>query len=265
MEQAVIRTDAEAWAAYPADRWAYNRLELAQREGIECGPAGIDPWGDPKDWSRLWWMKPIINLDGMGLGSRPYQFPVPPGHFWMPRFMGEHLSLDFERIEDQWRCILAVRAMYDERGRIVQWSRLPLEDCPNPYARREVPAALRAVKAPVVNIETIGGHLIEAHLRPNPDWCGHDWDCLMVVWDDDPSASRAQQEPGFMWAREDCDQQLAVPRRGFVGSHFPPAGHVPLCPDKMSHCPDKEAAKRGSETGNSGGRCPIYPWEGEPE
>jgi hypothetical protein len=251
----MIKDDAQAWEAYPADRWVYNRLELAQRSGYPCGPAGTEPPGERRDG---WWMKPIINLDGMGLGSRPYKFPVSPGYFWMPRFRGEHLSLDFERLAcGRWASILAVEAVYDMRGRIGLWKRLPLEASDQPYIRREIPEVLREVRAPFVNVETIGGNVIEAHLRRNPDFDGHDWERLTVVWRDDPWFAEARQHPGFYWAEENCDGQLEVARAGFVGSHYPRMGHVPFCPDKMSHCPDKEPAKHGSEREISGGTCPT--------
>lgn len=253
MEQAMITDDERAWQAYPEDRWVYNRLELAQSQGYPCGPAGTIPPGSPSSW----WMKPIINLDGMGLGSQPYRFPVPPGYFWMPWFTGEHLSLDFEFTAGVWTCVLAVRARYSDHGRVAWWERVSTE-------HRVMPSALEQVDSEVVNVETIGGNLIEAHLRRNPDFYGRGWDCLAVVWMDDHRLAEAQAHPDFIYAPEDCDGQLGVPRMGFIGFNRD-VGHVPSCPDKMSHMSRQSAAKHGSETKNSGGTRPIYPWPGEPE
>ncbi|MBY0438779.1 MAG: hypothetical protein K2W80_11345 [Burkholderiales bacterium] len=282
----MIRTDAEAWQAYPDDRWVYDRLELATLSGYPCGPAGTEPpakfqWRN--GWQTDWWMKPILNLDGMGLGSRPYQFPVPPGHFWMPRFYGEHLSLDFEFTGGAWMCVLAVRAVYGPAWRVAMWERVSTEG-------RVLPRALQVVDASVVNIETIGGNLIEAHLRGNPDFAGVEKGDLIVVWADDPRVVDATRNPYFIPAPEDCDGQLKVPRVGFLRMPLQRAaeeditktdgwstrqtldrmvaasvGHVPSRPDKMSHCPDKEAAKHGSEKEIPSGTRPNYPWPGEPE
>lgn len=253
----MIRTDAEAWAAYPQDRWVYDRLELAALQGYPCGPAGIEPPGRPEEWEKLWWSKPIINLDGMAIGSGPYQHPVPPGHFWMPRFHGEHLSLDFARDEKgRWSCVLAVENIPLADGRPHMWVRW---DAATP-GLPPFPRILQSVDAPVVNVEFIGNQVIEAHLRPNPDFEGRDFRNLVVVWADDPGLEQIRSMRNFIAAPEDCDGQLKPARVGFVG-----AGHVPLV--SRQNVPDvpRNAAKPGTEREISNGTCPTYPWEGEPE
>ena len=93
--KAAQRADGEAWQAHPGLRWLYDRLQLSQALAYECGPAGTLP---PRP--GIWFVKPIINLNGMGVDAyaQAYDggpgFPVRPGSFWMPRFTGRHLSLD---------------------------------------------------------------------------------------------------------------------------------------------------------------------------
>ena len=102
-------TDAEAWQCYPQLRWLYDRLQLSLALDYECGPAGTLP---PRP--GIWFVKPIINLNGMGVGAYAQHydggpaFPVRPGSFWMPHFTGRHLSIDFERASSGWDSVLTV-------------------------------------------------------------------------------------------------------------------------------------------------------------
>jgi hypothetical protein len=154
------------------------------------------------------WMKPIINLDGMGLGSEKYHYPVPPGHFWMPRFYGMHLSVDYTRALNGWDVALVVAAHYCPFAptRIRLWRRW----------RNLIPAlpeCLRMVNVPVLNVEYVGGAVIEAHLRPNPDFAGRESvEALTVVWEGDDIEASAN----VLHARENCDGQLRPARVGFI-------------------------------------------------
>lgn len=199
-----IRTDEQAWVAFPHDRWVYDRLRLSEKLGYTCGPAGVVP---PRPADELW-MKPIMNLDGMGLGSQPYAYPVPPGSFWMPRFIGQHLSVDYERTLSGWRAVLAVVATYSERAPqlIERWSRWSGHVPP-------VPKCLNNIGAPMLNVEYIGPHAIEAHLRHNPDWIEVDEEvsALDVVWEGDDTTPFPTWRADF----ENCDGRLQPARLGF--------------------------------------------------
>src|SRR5262245_607626 len=117
-------TDAEAWQAYPKLRWVYDRLQLSQVLGYECGPAGTLP---PRPGT--WFVKPIINLNGMGVGAHAQVyngssvFRIPPGSFWMPHFTGRHLSLDFRREGHSWNLELAVECFY-RNNRPYEWRKV---------------------------------------------------------------------------------------------------------------------------------------------
>ena len=56
--------DADAWSWFPAHRWIYDKLRVAQSQEIAAAPHGVMPPTFPI------FSKPIVNLRGMGVGSR---------------------------------------------------------------------------------------------------------------------------------------------------------------------------------------------------
>ena len=86
--------DPDCWLLFPAQRWIYDKLRIAQTQGLNAGPHGVAPEGFPV------FSKPIINLKGMGIGSRvirsaaEMEHDYQPGHMWVPLLTGEHVSTD---------------------------------------------------------------------------------------------------------------------------------------------------------------------------
>ena len=86
--------DATAWALYPDRRWVYDKLAICRTQGLPHGPHGIEPARYPV------FSKPIVNLRGMGIGSRPiasaraYRQALSAGHMWIPLLTGRHVSTD---------------------------------------------------------------------------------------------------------------------------------------------------------------------------
>lgn len=196
----VVEWDDEAWFAFPNDRWVYDKLRLYEAMGYACGPAGIDPEG-----AGPWWMKPQMNLRGMGLGSGPFAAPCPAGHIWMPRFEGRHISTDYLWTFGGWQQALTVEATYDDDRRIVRWTRI---DDRVHLARR-----LEGLFVPAINVETIGGCVIDVHLRLNHDFDdAPDAKYLDVVWED----TTYPDGRAFIAALEDADGLLEVARLGFM-------------------------------------------------
>ena len=205
MDRGDPMTDAEAWRAYPTLRWVYDRLQLAQALQYECGPAGTLP---PR--AGIWFVKPIINLNGMSVDAyaREYDggpsYPLRPGSFWMPRFTGRHLSLDLRRERNGWQIEFAVECIY-RNGRPYEWRRVT--DRP----RLPVLVAPGATDISWLNVELLGSHVIEVHLRRN-----HDFDAMpealsaFPVWEGQPV-------PEDMVPDLEDPDGLLVPRRlGFV-------------------------------------------------
>jgi hypothetical protein len=79
----IATEDSDAWQWYPRHRWVYDKLQVALSQNLDAGPHGTPPLRFPV------FSKPIVNLKGMGVGSRvlntpaDYQRYYAPGHFWM--------------------------------------------------------------------------------------------------------------------------------------------------------------------------------------
>ncbi len=175
----VIPTDDEyAYRLFPAYRWVYNKLLICQTQELEHAPHGITPPHFPV------FSKPVYNLRGMGAGSRiiasleEYERFQQPGHLWMPLLHGEHVSSDAALIDGEpvwWRHALA-RTL--EKGMFDYWTvlaepRSKIEAYCGDWLRRN----LRGYSG-CVNFETIGGTIIEVHLRfadQWPDLYGNGW------------------------------------------------------------------------------------------
>jgi hypothetical protein len=120
--------------------------------------------------------KPIYNLKGMGRGSRmiatlaDYWQAQSPGHMWMRLLEGEHVSTDAAIVDGApvwWRHVVghaAGQGTFDywtvERGR-----RDALETTCGSWLERHLEGFTG-----IVNIESIDGRMIEAHLRMSDQW-----------------------------------------------------------------------------------------------
>jgi hypothetical protein len=187
-----------------------DRLALGRRLGYACGTSS-----EPPPRAGAWFTKPIRNPPGMGVGARRNRYRSAPragwadalaaGDMWMPLFRGAHYSVDFRRERGRWRQRLTVRC-------------IPARAAARPALWRvesvafEVPAPLRHVDSEWLNVELIGGAVIEAHLRRNTDFDRAPPGARVahVVWAD-------QRPPaGMVGDFDDADGQLSVPRLGFV-------------------------------------------------
>ena len=162
--------DADSWEWYPAHRWIYDKLAVALSQGLEAAPHGVMPKGFPV------FSKPIMNLRGMGTGSRPiqseadYRDALTPGHFWCTLLTGRHVSSDAAVVDGApvwWRHTTGATA---PGGTFDYWhvhaeSDPDVEAWCDAWARKH----LRGYTG-MVNFETIGGRIIEAHLRFADQW-----------------------------------------------------------------------------------------------
>jgi hypothetical protein len=207
--------DNDAWTWFPEHRWVYDKLRVAESLGYECGPHGIEPPAFPV------FSKPVFNLRGMGTGSRimrtlrDYKSHQRPGHIWMPLFEGEHVSTDFAVVDGEprwWRhaigtsigdgmfdCWVVLAELRSElAGRCSDWLR----------------AHMRGYTG-MVNIETIGGQIIEVHLRFADQWPdiygGRPWvESLVALYRDGT------------WSFDDSGRRdgYSVPLFGMHGSQY---------------------------------------------
>ena len=188
----ITTEDADAWQWYPAHRWVYDKLAVALSQKLAAGPHGIAPPHFPV------FSKPIVNLRGMGVGSRVLSSPADyerhyaPGHFWMTLLAGRHVSSDVAVVGGEplwWRHATGKPA---GEGTFDYWT---VHAAPDAEIEARCGAWVRehlAGYTGMLNLETIDGTIIEAHLRfadQWPDLYGAGWVAALVrlyeagVWD----------------------------------------------------------------------------------
>ncbi len=190
--------DSDAWMWNPAHRWVYDKLAVALSQGLEAGPHGTMPPRFPV------FSKPIVNLKGMGVSTRVFHTPEEydanstAGHMWMALLHGRHVSTDVAvvgGVAQWWRHVTGIPA---GGGTFDYWIVHADHD-------RQLEAGLAswierhlAGYTGILNIETIGGAIIDVHLRITdqwPDLYGKGWiDALIRLYqsgrwsfDNDPS------------------------------------------------------------------------------
>ena len=179
--------DVDAYKFNPRHRWIYDKLRVAQSQGLECGLYGAPPPRYPV------FCKPVTNLKGMGVGScvlqdeRGYQENCKPGDFWMRLLSGEHVSSDWAIVRGTPAWCRHTLGHPGMAGTFDYWviqarARPSLER----YCRDWIRAHLCDYTG-MLNIETIGGRIIEAHLRFSdqwPDLYGRGWlDALVRLYE----------------------------------------------------------------------------------
>jgi len=162
--------DPTAWRLYPSYRYVYSKLFMCDTQGIPNGPHGVAPSAFPV------FSKPSTNLHGMGIGGRvigsaaELEARFTPGHMWMALLTGRHVSTDvaLARGRPRWWRHATGHAL--PRGMFDYWT---IHARPRPhlerYLDRWIGRHLRGFTG-VVNFETIGGKIIECHLRMSEQW-----------------------------------------------------------------------------------------------
>lgn len=169
-------TDDVAWRHFPEHRWVYNKLEVALSQNIPCAPLGVMPEEYPVA------LKPAYNIWGGGVGSYRidsadelfHRSPVcltperarHPGTFWMEWLEGDHLSHDLVTDGDgfiEWVCCLEGHPL--GVGMFDRWETTEPDRLVVAYVSAWVRRHLQGYRG-CVNLETIGGKIIDCHLRP---------------------------------------------------------------------------------------------------
>jgi len=162
--------DGDAWLWYPQHKWIYNKLSVAESQGLSCGPHGVEPPSFPV------FSKPIYNMRGMGAGTRilrslrEYKHQQRPGHMWMPLFEGEHVSSDVAVVDGEarwWRHVVgkALEGQMFDYWTVLAEARAEIES----YCGEWLARNLKGYSG-MVNFETIGAKIIEVHLRFSDQW-----------------------------------------------------------------------------------------------
>ena len=179
--------DPDAWTWNPGHRWVYDKLAVALSQGLAAGPHGTMPPRFPV------FSKPIVNLKGMGVGSRvlhsaeDYERHATSGHFWSTLLQGRHISSDAAVVGGEPRWCRHVTGKPAGEGTFDHWTvdaaRNPaIETTCGEWIRRHL-----AGNTGMLNLETIGGTIIEVHLRMAdqwPDLLGPGWvDAVIRLYD----------------------------------------------------------------------------------
>jgi hypothetical protein len=162
--------DPDGYRWYPQHRWIFDKLRVCASQGLECAPHGVYPGAFPV------FSKPITNLLGMGVGSRmladreAYRRHMTPGHFWMTLLEGEHVSSDVAVEEGRARWWRHCRGTTAGGGTFDYWTieagaRPQLEVSLAGWIGRHL-----GCYTGMLNLETIDGRIIDAHLRFADQW-----------------------------------------------------------------------------------------------
>ena len=170
--------DLDCWPWFPKHRWIYNRLNIAESQGLACAPHGILPAHFPV------FSKPIVNLRGMGIGSckistrEEMLHRSQPGHMWMELLTGEHLSTDCAVENGKLAWLRHATGKTLQGGTFDYWTIMSDVDPQiEGFLRQWIVQNLPDYSG-MLNVETIGGKIIEAHLRFADQWCdlyGRGW------------------------------------------------------------------------------------------
>lgn len=162
--------DPPTWDLYPERRWVHNKLAICESQNLPHGPHGTTPPAFPV------FSKPIYNLRGMGAGGRiigsdeEYRAALTPGHFWMPLLTGTHVSTDLALVDGRAAWCRHTTGVPASAGTFEYWI-VHAEAMPalEAYLAEWSGRNLRGFTG-VVNIESIGGRIIECHLRMADQW-----------------------------------------------------------------------------------------------
>jgi hypothetical protein len=170
-ENVLISTeDPDSWTWYPAHRWIYDKLAVALSQGLDAAPHGVMPPSFPV------FSKPITNLRGMGTGSQviaseaEYKAALTAGHFWCTLLTGAHVSTDVALVDGAVQWWRHTSGATTAGGTFDHWhihanSMPEIESWCGQWASTH----LRGYTG-MANFETIGGRIIEAHLRFADQW-----------------------------------------------------------------------------------------------
>jgi hypothetical protein len=163
--------DLDCWEFYPNLRFIYDKLFIAQSQGL--------PSGTHVDWPQRFpvFAKPRVNLKGMGLGSfiihdeAAFRARMADGQMWMQHLSGPHVSTDCAVVKGKVAWLRHATGVPWTDGMFKHWT---IEAADNP-ALSEFIADWIARVLPnytgMINIETIDGRIIEAQIRFADQWC----------------------------------------------------------------------------------------------
>ena len=166
----IATEDSDAWLWYPKHRWVYDKIAVARSQGLEAAPHGVSVPRFPV------FSKPITNLRGMGIASRvlnsqsEYEQSLTPGHMWMELLEGRHVSSDVAVVDGEPRWWRHVTGKPSGEGTFDHWTvHCARDQAIEEYCGDWIRSHLAGYTG-ILNTETIGGRMIEVHLRMSDQW-----------------------------------------------------------------------------------------------
>ena len=206
--------DWQLWEKYPQYRWTFNKLSISLKLGYKCGPVPVPV---PKTGEYV--LRPIYNLTGMGIGANIFTLTQGelvrwhPGYFWCERLKGDQHSVDYIWHNNMWQpthTSVGVNTP-DNLIQFKYWLKVPYPNFTLPHWINEL------WEVGKLNIEFIGGKIIELHLRH-----GYDFppgaQKIIPVWKSTPKEQHNHYvKSGYKFREdpEDGDGLLPDPRLGF--------------------------------------------------
>tara|TARA_B100001094_G_scaffold160609_1_gene155359 strand:+ start:4977 stop:5570 length:594 start_codon:yes stop_codon:yes gene_type:complete len=187
--------DSDVWPTLDWKHlWVYDKLILSKKLGHTCGPAGI-----PVPTHDEYVVRPITNLESMSVGARLQWLQpgdnIEPGYFWCEKFMGEHITVDYNYGKQK----TTVKG-YPRKSRLDRFDKWELIDKKIPFPKKLDDLHEKEW----VNIEMIGGNIIEVHFRYNDDFRNHNGKVIYPVWKDE----ELPQPEGSIWYDSPCKDRL---------------------------------------------------------
>jgi hypothetical protein len=177
--------DLDCFEWFPQHNWVYEKLQIARSQGLACGTPEDVPASFPV------FAKPNINLRGMGWASGPVNArselrALPHDHMWMPVAHGDHISTDCAIENGEVRWLRYALGHPWEDGMFRYWMiESAQRDELTPFLTDWVRKHMSGYTG-MMNFETIGSVMIEAHLRFADQWCdlyGRPWfDALVGLY-----------------------------------------------------------------------------------
>lgn len=158
--------DIDAWLHFPEHNWVYNKIQICRTQNIKHAPFGVIPPEFPV------YIKPIINLYGMGWGSHliknisEYENLSSSGYFWMTVLNGTHYSYDFILVNGDIKWFVCFQGYPSGKGMFDKWETIPNKEFPV-FLREWISKYINQDKnySGCLNIETIDNKIIDCHLR----------------------------------------------------------------------------------------------------
>ena len=158
-------TDAEAIGRYPQHAWLYDKLELCNLLGYKAYDLNVE---EPESFPMFGKLR--TNVLGMGISARRLESMVDVHYhdmIAMPIMKGKHLTTDFVIWKGKVKDSYTFEGIY-EGNSFKMFRSVSCGDKPTAHQQKVIRELFDFTG--IINIEMIGGKIIEVHLRPGSQY-----------------------------------------------------------------------------------------------